>query len=76
MDNATARCKDDPIAYHLAFSRDVNEAQEMINNYCYDCPIRLACLHEALSRDEYGIWGGHTRKERAKLKAILMFLGS
>lgn len=74
MDNTSARCKDSEEAYKLAFSRDVRDVQHMINDYCYQCPVRLTCLLEAIGRDYYGVWGGHTRKERAKLKGIQTML--
>jgi hypothetical protein len=35
---------------------------------CETCPVRLACLAFALERNErFGIWGGLTEKERARL---------
>jgi len=35
---------------------------------CETCPVRLACLAFSLERNErYGVWGGLTEKERAKL---------
>lgn len=35
---------------------------------CADCPVRLACLGFALDNGEkYGIWGGFTERERARL---------
>ena len=36
---------------------------------CMKCPVRIECLQEALERDEeYGIFGGLSRKQRAKLR--------
>ncbi len=35
---------------------------------CRDCPVRLACLAEALdNRIEYGVWGGTTERERRSM---------
>jgi WhiB family redox-sensing transcriptional regulator len=35
---------------------------------CEQCPVRLACLAFALERNEkFGVWGGLTEKERARL---------
>ncbi|WP_424344539.1 WhiB family transcriptional regulator [Ilumatobacter sp.] len=32
---------------------------------CASCPVRVACLEQAVRRNErYGIWGGLTDKER------------
>jgi len=36
---------------------------------CRSCPFRTACLNLALADDEqWGVWGGLTERERAKLK--------
>jgi hypothetical protein len=35
---------------------------------CQSCPVRQACLEWALPRDEHGIFGGLTAKERSSLK--------
>lgn len=37
---------------------------------CGTCPdlVRLACLRYALSGDIPGVWGGTTRKERARMR--------
>lgn len=43
-------------------------AQNQAKITCYGCPIRLACLADALdSRTEWGVWGGLTERERRKL---------
>ncbi len=35
---------------------------------CSTCPVRLACLVEAIAHDEpYGTWGGLTLRQRKKL---------
>lgn len=35
---------------------------------CDTCPVRLACLAFAIERNErFGVWGGLTEKERARL---------
>lgn len=34
---------------------------------CFGCPVKLACLDDALARNErFGIWGGMTTRERRK----------
>jgi WhiB family redox-sensing transcriptional regulator len=35
---------------------------------CARCVIQADCLAFALSRDDYGVWGGMTQEERRKLK--------
>ncbi|MGH2728418.1 MAG: WhiB family transcriptional regulator [Actinomycetota bacterium] len=37
---------------------------------CGACPVRLACLAFAIERNErFGIWGGLSERERARLPA-------
>jgi WhiB family redox-sensing transcriptional regulator len=36
---------------------------------CRGCPVRQQCLDDALRRgDRYGVWGGLTPRERARLR--------
>lgn len=35
---------------------------------CEKCPIKSACLQEAMNEDLYGIWGGTTELERDKMR--------
>ena len=36
---------------------------------CAVCPVRRECLREAILNDErYGIWGGTTAEQRARLR--------
>lgn len=36
---------------------------------CYGCPVRAACLYEAISRnDKHGMWGGVTPKSRRTIR--------
>jgi len=69
MDNAMANCKDDPIAYYLAFSPNVNDTLRMAIDYCSSCPLKIDCMLEGIRSDAYGIWGGTTRALRLELKA-------
>lgn len=52
------------------------ETQMWAKRYCSDCPVRLACLAEAMKSLDYivydqyqGIWGGLNSNSRKKLKA-------
>jgi WhiB family redox-sensing transcriptional regulator len=41
---------------------------------CGGCPVREACLAEALSRDpvaDRGVWGGTTERERIRMRSRL-----
>ena len=43
-------------------------AQREARRLCFGCPVRLACLADALnSGTEYGVWGGKTERERRAL---------
>lgn len=35
---------------------------------CADCPVRQRCLEWAVRREEFGVWGGTTARERAALR--------
>lgn len=42
--------------------------QRRMRRFCLDCPVRTACLAEALdNRIEWGIWGGVTERERRSM---------
>ena len=42
--------------------------QKRIRAVCYSCQVRNQCLAEALdNRDEWGVWGGMTERERRQL---------
>ncbi|MGH3913937.1 MAG: WhiB family transcriptional regulator [Pseudonocardiaceae bacterium] len=43
-------------------------AQHQAKIICRECPVRVACLAEALdNRIEFGVWGGMTERERRAL---------
>jgi WhiB family redox-sensing transcriptional regulator len=70
-----AACKDhDPELWfphhaHNRHERAVNRyATEAAQRICLDCPAIADCLHYALDTDtRYGIWGGATPTDRARL---------
>lgn len=42
---------------------------------CHQCPVRAICLEEALAAEEdWGIWGGYTRPERARALEVLGYI--
>lgn len=42
---------------------------ELARDVCNVCPVRQACLDEALARNEsFGIWGGMTTGERREMR--------
>ncbi|MFF4354766.1 WhiB family transcriptional regulator [Streptomyces sp. NPDC001530] len=43
-------------------------AQNEAKTLCLNCPVRLDCLAHALDhREEYGVWGAMTERERRAL---------
>ncbi|MCF2707288.1 WhiB family transcriptional regulator [Arcanobacterium haemolyticum] len=43
-------------------------AQRQVRQVCFNCPVRLNCLIDALdSKATYGVWGGLTERERRVL---------
>jgi len=42
-----------------------NHAQKEVRTLCFDCPVRLECLADALDNEvDWGVWGGMTERER------------
>jgi WhiB family redox-sensing transcriptional regulator len=62
---ALARCRGvDPEIFHPAPEDDGAEAKAI----CALCPVREACLEDALMRREKdGVWGGLTARERRRV---------
>jgi WhiB family redox-sensing transcriptional regulator len=49
----------------------VSEAETLAKWTCARCPIRLACLDNAMTnKEEYGIWGGRTVGEREMYRPV------
>ena len=74
MDNTRAACKDSQEAYRLAFSPTLRDMNTMIRRYCNECPLKPACLREAVRTDAYGVWGGTTRDFRNELKFMKQYV--
>jgi WhiB family redox-sensing transcriptional regulator len=54
-----------PAGHGGEFTVQINKAKAI----CRGCPVREACLRDALHRPErYGIWGGLTEHELAALR--------
>ncbi|WP_445262970.1 WhiB family transcriptional regulator [Pseudokineococcus sp. 1T1Z-3] len=59
MDDATCR-GGDPDALFVRGAE-----QHLVKQACWTCPVRRQCLADALdSRNEHGVWGGATERER------------
>jgi WhiB family redox-sensing transcriptional regulator len=54
-----------PAGHRGEFAAQVEEAKEI----CRACPVREACLLDAINKPEkYGIWGGLDELERGQLR--------
>ncbi|WP_159623698.1 WhiB family transcriptional regulator [Ruania rhizosphaerae] len=43
-------------------------AQRQVREICFQCPVRIDCLVDALdNRIQFGVWGGMTERERRAL---------
>lgn len=49
---------------------DSRATVELAKSLCRQCPVRNACLQDALDQGPscYGIWGGLTERQRASLR--------
>jgi WhiB family transcriptional regulator, redox-sensing transcriptional regulator len=60
-----ARCRDLPPA--IFFPSD-GVGVEVARRYCFECPVRAACLEFALEqRIDHGVWGGASERERRRI---------
>jgi len=39
-----------------------------VKSLCATCPVREPCLEWAIKREEFGVWGGTTARERAAIR--------
>lgn len=62
-----AQCRTERLPVAVFFEKErAAEARPV----CYRCPVRYRCLTEHLEED-FGLWGGHTRDERARIRAAI-----
>lgn len=63
-----AACRDHP-ADRWRFHADTSFDDIAVPlGICAACPVRAECATAAIDRDEWGIWGGLTREQRAELR--------
>ena len=63
LDDAECRGLDPELFY-----AEGNAAIADAKSHCAVCPVRPECLEWAISREEFGVWGGTTARERAALR--------
>lgn len=67
-----AACADLPEIDKRRFFTEGGNGYKAAIAICATCPVRAACLEEALSfevpgQERYGVWGGLTARERDRL---------
>ena len=63
LDNAECRGLD-PELFYAEGGAAVAKAKAV----CARCPLRMKCLEWAIAREEFGVWGGTTARERAAIR--------
>jgi len=63
LDNAACRGLD-PELFYAEGGASVAKAKAV----CATCPLRPKCLEWAIAREEFGVWGGTTARERAAIR--------
>jgi WhiB family transcriptional regulator, redox-sensing transcriptional regulator len=68
--DAACRGMDSTLFFHPPNERDTarSDRADRAKAICRSCPVITECLDHALRvRESYGVWGGHTEDERARL---------
>ena len=63
LDNAACRGLDPELFY-----AEGGAAVAKAKSVCAQCPLRPKCLEWAIAREEFGVWGGTTARERAAIR--------
>jgi WhiB family redox-sensing transcriptional regulator len=50
------------------FYAEGGAAVTKVKGICAGCDIRMKCLEWAIAREEFGVWGGTTARERAQIR--------
>lgn len=54
----------DPESFYAESGSAIMRAKAL----CATCPVQPACLEWAIRREEFGVWGGTTARERAAIR--------
>ena len=63
LDDAACRGLDPELFY-----AEGGAAVAKAKSVCAQCPLRPKCLEGAIAREEFGVWGGTTARERAAIR--------
>src|SRR5438093_6121715 len=63
LDDAACRGLD-PELFYAEGAAAVAHAKSL----CNTCPVQMACLEWAVRREEFGVWGGTTARERSMMR--------
>ena len=61
-----AECRLNP---HINFYPDQDDLRAVLRakKVCRECMVRDECLEEAIVKREFGVWGGTTERDRARM---------
>ena len=51
--------------------KNANELTQLAKSICQSCPVMRECLSYALYHESYGVWGGHSERERMAIRRYL-----
>ena len=63
LDDAACRGLDPELFY-----AEGGAAVAKAKGICAQCDLRVRCLEWAIAREEFGVWGGTTARERAAIR--------
>jgi WhiB family redox-sensing transcriptional regulator len=63
LDEASCR-GEDPELFYAESGAAITRAK----SFCSTCDVRGSCLEWAINREEFGVWGGTTARERAAMR--------
>lgn len=69
-----AACRDLPVSLFYPSRGTPNSEIQAAKNVCHGCPVQPSCFRWAYERNERGIWGGTSKRDRAKLRRELKAL--
>lgn len=70
-----AACADKPVEWWFPLPKKVPReyeeqtySPEKARSICRGCPVQQDCLEYALNRNDSGVWGGYTQRERREIR--------
>lgn len=71
-ERASCTSEDPELFFPIGVGGPARYQATIAKRVCDHCPVRNECLQWALeSRQDYGVWGGHTEEERRDLMRLV-----